>query len=259
VRIKNKKWYERFVGGDRLDLRLIDADVKLINEITEINPNTAVAVIAGSAVIMEEWKDRVPAILMMWYAGMEGGNALARIIFGEVNPSGKLPFTIPKTMEQLPPFDAFAETAEYGYYHGYTLFNKMGYEAAFPFGLGLSYTHFTYDSLKVLTPEVSSDGYVKVKVKLTNTGDRGGAEITQLYVGFRNSSIERPVKLLRAFTRNNLEPAETQTIEMAVPLSELAWYNPDQKQWEVESMEYEVYVGGSSLERDLLKATFTLR
>jgi beta-glucosidase len=257
-RKKNKKWYERFYGGDRLDLRLKERDTRLIEALAPENPKTIVSIIAGSAVTMEEWKDRAPGILLMWYAGMEGGNALANVLFGEVNPSGKLPFTIPKTMEQLPYFDAFTEEIEYGYYHGYTLFDKENKEAAFPFGYGLSYTAFTYDSLKALTPAAGSEGEIKFSVQVANTGSRPGAEVTQLYIGFANSAVDRPVKLLRAFAKTELAAGESKTIELTVPVKDLAWYNPETGNWEVERMAYEVYVGGSSRAEDLLRGGFAV-
>lgn len=256
ARKRDKKWYERFVGGDRLDLRLKERDTRLIDALAPENANLIVSIIGGSAVTMEEWKDKVPAILMMWYAGMEGGNALAHILFGEVNPSGKLPFTVPQTMDQLPAFDAFTEEIEYGYYHGYMLFDKKEESVAFPFGYGLSYADFAYDSLQVLTPEVVEGGVASFQVRVTNTGDRPGAEVTQLYVGFTNSAVDRPVKQLRAFAKTELAPGETKILRLDVPVEDLAYYNPDTESWEVERMRYEVYVGGSSRAADLLSGDF---
>ena len=141
---------------------------------------------------MEEWRNDVPAILMAWYFGMEGGHALARVLFGDVNPSGKMPLTTPKNEAQLPPFDEFADSIEYGPYHGYTLFDTKGQEPAFPFGYGLSYTTYAYTNLKVATPTVPADGRVEVTVDVTNTGTRAGEEIVQLYVGFEGAKVERP-------------------------------------------------------------------
>lgn len=258
-RKKNKKWFERFVGGDRLDLGLKERDQRLIEALASENDKTVVALIAGSAVVMEEWERQVSAILMMWYAGMEGGNALANVLFGAVNPSGKLPLTIPKRAEHLPPFDPFAEQVEYGYYHGYTLLDKEHQDAAFSFGFGLSYTQFVHDSLNILTPELTVDDVLNVRVPLTNTGDRMGAEVTQLYVGFANSTVDRPVKLLRAFKKTELAPGETKVVELRVPTKDLAWYNPRNQAWEVERMPYELYVGSSSQKEDLLVGSFVVK
>lgn len=255
----NLKWYQYVVGGDRLDLRLKERDLVLIDEISTVNPNTVVSIQAGSAVIIEEWKDKVPAILMAWYSGMEGGNALARILFGDVNPSGKLPFTVAREEQNYPYFDAFGEEVDYGYYHGYSLFDKKGIEPAFPFGYGLSYTQYSYDSLKVHTPELSPEGTLLVSVDVSNTGSMAGKEIIQLYIGFNNSTIDRPVKLLRGFRKIDLAPGDTQTVSFRVPVKELAYYNPLTKNWETELMDYEVYAGPSSASSDLIQGEFQIR
>ena len=217
-----------------------------------------VALVGGSVFTMEEWKDDVPAILMAWYFGMEGGNALARVLFGDVNPSGKMPLSIPKDESQLPFFDEFADTSEYGPYHGYTLIDREGYEPTFPFGHGLSYTTYAYDNLTVADPKVGSDGRLDVTVDVTNTGERAGEEIVQLYVGFEGSKVGRPVKLLRAFDKVALEPGETKTVPLSVEVKELAWYNPDAGAWEIEPMTYAVLVGPSSRTADLLTSTVTV-
>lgn len=246
-------------GGDRYPLGLKPADVEMIRAVAAVNPRTVVVLIGGSAITVEEWRDRVPAILMGWYFGMEGGNALARVLFGEVNPSGRLPFTIPTDVSHLPPFDPYSPVADYGYYHGYTLLDREGKEPAFPFGFGLSYTEFRYSGLEVLTPEVPVDGVLKARVKVANTGTREGAEVAQLYVGFSRSSVDRPVKLLRDFHKVRLAPGEERWVEFEVLAKDLAWYNPDRRQWEVESMDYEVWVGPSARSADLLPGVFTVR
>ena len=149
---------------------------------------------------------------MAWYFGMEGGHALARVLFGDVNPSGKMPLTTPKDESQLPFFDEFADKIEYGPYHGYTLVDKQKQEPAFPFGYGLSYTKYSYANLKVRTSVVPADGTVEVAVDVTNTGARAGEEVVQLYVAFDGSSVDRPVKLLRGFKKVSLAPGETKTV-----------------------------------------------
>jgi beta-glucosidase len=255
---KDKKWFELFIGGDRLDLNLKQRDTMVLEAVVDENPNIVVVLVSGGAITMEAWKDKVPGILLMWYAGMEGGGALANILFGEVCPSGKLPFTIPKNMDQLPFFEAFAEEIEYGYYHGYTLFEKKNKVAAFPFGFGLSYTQFKYEDMKVITPVVATSDTLEVSVNLNNIGDRTGKATTQLYIGFANSSIDRPVKILREFEKTSLEPGQSKTIGFSVPIEDLAWYNPESQSWEIEKMEYEVYVGGSSNSDDLLAGHFVV-
>jgi beta-glucosidase len=208
---------------------------------------------------MEEWKDAVPSILMAWYFGMEGGHALARVLFGDVNPSGKMPLTTPKTESQLPFFDEFADTIEYGPYHGYTLFDRKGEEPAFPFGHGLSYTTYAYANLRVLTPAVPPDGTIQVTVDVTNTGTRAGEEIVQLYVGFGGSRVERPVKLLRAFAKVPLGAGETRTVPLGVAVKDLARYDVAARSWRVDPLTYTVLVGPSSRHSDLLAAQVTVR
>jgi beta-glucosidase len=245
-------------GGDRVPLALKARDLDVIRASMSANPRTIVALVGGSVFTMEEWRKEVPAILMAWYFGMEGGHALARVLFGDVNPSGKMPLTTPKNEAQLPFFDEFANSIKYGPYHGYTLFDKTGQEPAFPFGYGLSYTTYAYSNLKVSTPTVPADGRVDVTVDVTNTGTRAGEEVVQLYVGFKGSKVERPAKLLRAFRKIALEPGETTTVPLSVEVKELAWYNVDTKGWEIEPMTYGVLVGPSSRGSDLLKASFTV-
>ena len=245
-------------GGDRVPLSLKERDITVVDTAAKANERCVVALVGGSIFTMEEWKNEVPAILMAWYFGMEGGNALARVLFGDVNPSGKMPLTTPTGESQLPPFDEFADTSVYGPYHGYTLIDREGHEPAFPFGHGLSYTTYAYDNLTVGTPTIGPDGRVDITVDVTNTGEVAGEEIVQLYVGFEGSRVERPVKLLRAFDKVALAPGETQTAPLSVEAKDLAWYNPDASAWEIEPMTYGVLVGPSSRNDDLLKASFTV-
>jgi beta-glucosidase len=205
---------------------------------------------------MENWRESVPSILMTWYAGMEGGTALANILFGEVNPSGKLPFTIPMDEKQLPLFDPFIKKIEYGYYHGYTLFDKEHLEPAFPFGFGLSYTTYDYSGLVLNNPKISGDEVLMAEIDVSNSGSQTGEEVVQLYIGFKNSEVNRPVKLLRGFQKVELKPGETKRLSFEIPADDLAWYNPETGQWEIEEMEYELYLGSSSLESDLHSTSF---
>ena len=244
-------------GGDRESLRLKPEDEKMILELSKAHPRCIVALVGGSAVVMEQWKESVPSILMTWYAGMEGGTALAHILFGEVNPSGKLPFTIPKNEKQLPLFDPFTKQVRYGYYHGYTLFDKEQKEPAYPFGFGLSYTDFSYKELALIDTEISEGEVLKAEINVSNSGFRTGEEVVQLYIGFKNSRVDRPVKLLRGFQKVELPPGEQVLVKFEIPMEELAWYNPEAEKWEIEEMEYELYLGSSSAESDLSTTTFT--
>ncbi|MFX1409423.1 MAG: beta-glucosidase [Promethearchaeota archaeon] len=234
--------------GDRTNLGLKENEIELISTIADVNNKCVVVLIGGSSIIMEEWKDKVPTILMAWYSGMEGGNALADILFGKVNPSGKLPLTIPKDPSHLPYFNKDADEIEYGYYHGYTLMDKEKYEPAFPFGFGLSYTEYTYKNLNVKI----LDDKIIASIDVSNNGSMTGEEIVQLYVGFENSTVDRPIKLLRGFARVKLNPKETKKVQVEVNKKDLAYYNAKSKTWEIENMEYSIYIGASSRKGDLL-------
>ncbi len=249
------EWIPQFkIGGDRDSLNLHKEDIELIKAISKVNPNTIVTLIGGSGIMMENWKNEVPAILMAWYSGMEGGHALANIILGNVNPSGKLSFTIPKNTSDLPFFDKNADEIEYGYYHGYTKFDKEGLEPAFPFGFGLSYTQFKYENLQI---EIVSEKII-ARVDVSNVGKIMGEEVVQLYIGFENSKIQRPIKLLKGFTKAQLQPGEKKTVKIDVNKNDLTWYNPDKMQWDLEDIEYNLYVGGSSRAQDLLTLKFII-
>jgi len=242
------------IGGDRENLALHDNDIELIKLVASENSNCIVVLIGGSAITMEEWKDQVPAILMAWYSGVEGGNALAKILFGDVNPGGKLPFTIPKDQKELPFFDKNADEIEYEYYHGYTLFDKKEFEPAFAFGYGLSYTLFNYSNLNV---RVENDRII-ASIDVKNVGKVAGDETVQLYIGFEQSRIDRPVKLLRGFSRISLMPSETKNVKIEITKKNLAWYNPESKSWEVEQIPYTLYMGSSSRTEDLLSTQFNI-
>lgn len=249
---------KRGTGGDRESLSLIAMDEALIHAVSKTNKNVVVVYIGGSAINMNSWEDKVPAILFAWYNGMEGGTALANILYGKVNPSGKLPFSIARNDSDYPDFNPYTLKINYGYYHGYTLFDKKNIEVAYPFGFGLSYTSFAYDSLNISTPQIDKAGALKASVNIRNTGDVFGEEVVQLYVGFRNSKIDRPVKLLRGFDKIGLEPGETKIVDFEVRSEDLAWYDPETKTWKIEAMEYELYIGASSKEAMLLTDTFTV-
>jgi len=240
--------------GDRPNLGLKEEDIRLIEAISEVNEKCVVVLIGGSAILMEEWKEKIPSILMAWYSGMEGGTALANILFGKVNPSGKLPITIPKDPAQLPYFKIDVDEIEYGYYHGYTLMEKENIEPAFPFGFGLSYTEYSYKNIRVEL----TDKKIIVSVDVSNTGTVAGEEIVQLYVGFENSSVDRPIKLLRGFKRVALIPNETKSVSIEIKKKNLAWYNPDNRVWEIESIKYTIYIGSSSKNEDLLTTQISL-
>ena len=240
------------VGGDRLSLKLREDDEILIEEISKVNDNIVVVYIGGSAIDMSRWEKNVPSIVFSWYSGMEGGNALAKIIYGDVNPSGKLPFTIARNSSDYPYFNPYTDTITYGYYHGYSLFEKYKKEIAYPFGHGLSYSDFKYENFN-LTNNSLGDSILFFSVDLTNISDIGGKEILQFYVGFENSEIERPLKLLRDFKKVYLKAGEKKSINFKINKNDLSYYNTEKKKWMNESIEYNFYVGSSSDKNKLLK------
>ncbi|MBW2240924.1 MAG: glycoside hydrolase family 3 C-terminal domain-containing protein, partial [Deltaproteobacteria bacterium] len=244
------------IGGDRLDLSLGARQEALILAATEANPNTVVAVMAGSAVLMEHWREQVPAILLLWYPGMEGGNALADILFGQINPSGRLPFSMPRRAEDLPTFDRDASACTYDLWHGYTKLERDGVEPAFAFGFGLSYTEFGFANASVqLDAEAET---LSVEVDVTNSGSRPGETVVQAYAGRTEPDIEQPMKRLCAFTRLALGPGETRRAELRVALKDIAWFDSDASCWRLGARLWTIRVGGSSANADLCEATIEL-
>lgn len=249
---------EGLIGaGDRDNLGLSNRHKDLIARAAANNDRVIVVLEGGSAIETESWREDVEAILMAWYPGMEGGTAIADILFGDVNPSGKLPITFPKSMDQLYEFGSGQSSIEYGYYHDYRYFDKESLDPQYPFGYGLSYTDFHYSDLQLSHTTISPDGTLTVRLRVENTGQVAGDEIVQLYIGYPNSAVDRPVKELKGFERVSLRPGKMSHLTMEVEAADLAYYNVQTGTWEVEETEYKVYVGASS--RDLLLSdTFTV-
>ena len=243
------------VGGDRASIRLHKEESQLLQEVGPMNEKSIAVLIGGSAIVVEEWKEHINGIIHAFYPGMEGGTSIARTLFGDNNPGGKLPFTVVTDEKHYPPFDRFAEEVTYDRYHGYIRLDHEGNEAAFPFGYGLSYTTFAMDSVEVEVQEEQ----VNVSVRVQNTGTRAGDEVVQLYIGFDQSAVEREHKLLKGFERLSLKPGESQRVTISCPFDKLRWYNPQTGSWELEKMEYQVFVGSSSDESDLMEGSFEVR
>ena len=242
------------VGGDRVSLRLHDNESRLLQEVGPVNKHSVAILIGGSAILVEEWKDQVNGIIHAFYPGMEGGTAIAKTVFGAVNPGGKLPFTVAASENHYPEFDRLAEEVTYDRYHGYIKLDHDGHLAAFPFGFGLSYTTFSHDSAVVQVLEST----IEAAVNVTNTGNVPGDQVIQLYIGFDQSAVEREHKLLKDFQRVSLEPGETKRVTLTCPFNKIRWFNPASGQWELEKMEYQAYIGSSSDSKDLIKATFQI-
>ncbi len=246
-------------GGDRSSLTIHQIDEALIRAVRSLNPNTIVVLIGGGPIIIEHWRPLVPAILLAWYPGCEGGNALADILTGKVNPSGKLPCVFPRYPDQLPPFDPAALEIEYGYYHGYRLMDQTGETPAFPFGFGLSYTTYAYQNLRLSQNRLGKRDTLQVQVDVTNTGSRPGVEVAQLYVGYPGHGVDRPRRDLKGFARIALQPGERKTVDISVPVSELAFYDESSASWIVETGPYVAYAGPWAREDDLLKVGFEVK
>ena len=244
-------------GGDRSSLSLHPDDEKLIEAVVAANPRTIVALMGGSAIITEAWRDKVPGIMMLWYPGQEGGNAFADILLGKVNPSGKLPCSFPRQLADLPHFDKDATEATYDLWHGYRKIERDGAEAAFPFGFGLSYTSFALNNLRLASGSIGKDGIVSTSVEVSNTGGMSGEEVVQLYIGARSSKVERANKELKAFTKIALEPGETRLVRLAVSAHDFAYYD-EKDGWVVEPGDYEVVIGRHSADKEALRASFTI-
>jgi beta-glucosidase len=240
--------------GDRTSLQLSATHIALIQAVSAVNPRTIVVVEGGSAITVEGWIDRVKGLIDAWYPGVQGGVALADILFGDVNPSGKLPVTVPTSEAQLPPFDNTSSEVTYGFLHGYRYVDHSGTSPRFPFGFGLSYTRFSYANLSLAAPTTAPGGNLTVSVDVTNTGTVAGDEIAQLYVSVQGSAVELAVRDLKGFQRVHLDPGQRETVSFALTAQDLAYYDVGRAAWVLEPTAYVISVGASS--RDLpLSAT----
>src|SRR5262249_23123250 len=194
------------------------------------------------AVDMNAWLDRVPAVLEVWYPGQEGGTALAEIVFGAVNPSGRLPVTFERRQQDNPTHDSYYPPAgdkrvvyKEGIFVGYRGYEHNGVKPLFPYGHGLSYTTFTYSNLKIVTIGLTSGkasiGGFAVSFELTNTGQREGSEVAQVYVADSHAKLPRPGKELKGFAKIILRPGETRHVSVALSPRALSYYDPEAKQW----------------------------
>ena len=254
----------QYEGGnnDKQNIDLPGAQAELIDAVARANPRTVVVLVNGSPVAMDSWLARVPAVLEAWYPGQEGGNAIADILFGAANPSGKLPETFPHRLEDNPAHGNFpgAEGKVHyreGIFVGYRHYDARRIEPLFPFGHGLSYAEFAYANLRVSPTTITPDDPFTVSVDVRNTGDIPGKEVVQLYIGDLESSLERPVRELKAFEKIHLEPGETKTVLFTLGSDALRFFDPDRNTWIVEPGEFAIIVGGSS--RGGLKEALVVR
>ncbi|WP_322775369.1 beta-glucosidase family protein [Synechococcus sp. CBW1107] len=218
-----------FAAGDRTDLTLPADQVALIRQVAAANPRTVVVLMGGGAMLIEDWRQLVPGLLMLWYPGEQGGAALADVLLGRVSPSGRLPFSVPSQASHLPPFEPRAPVVVYDLWHGYRRLQRDGHPAAFPFGFGLSYSQFMASDL---TAEIQrADGrmtQLQGSVTITNTGDMEAGEVVQLYLEPPARELERPARTLVAFERLLLAAGEARRITLAIQLRACATFDPAQ-------------------------------
>ena len=247
-----------FVGGlshdddreavDRLNLKLPGGQDEVISKLLEANDNTVILLMGGSPVEMP-WIDQAPTVVWGWYGGMEGGRAYADVLFGDVNPSGKLPITMPVRLEDSAPIaldDYGPDVANYpeGVFIGYRWYEKQGIEPLFSFGHGLSYTSFEYSDLEI-SASAEAETVANVTATITNSGDRAGAEIVQLYLNDVEASVERPAKELKGFVKVYLEPGESSRVEMPLTLRDLSFWDVESNDWKAEPGKFEIMIGAS--------------
>lgn len=257
----NKSDHQDAEGSDRETMSLPYGQDQLIRELVKSNPNLVVVNISGTGVAMP-WVDEVPAILQAWYLGSETGNALASVLAGDVNPSGKLPYTYYASLDQVgahvmgeyPGHKSVDKLGNEvmdipyneGIYVGYRYIDKNKLRPTFPFGHGISYTTFDYG--KATSPKVfkNNDDKIKVSVPVTNSGKKAGKETVQLYVRDVKSSVDRPVKELKGFKKVNLAPGETQEVVFEIGRDALSYFDADKHEWVMEPGEFEILIGASS-------------
>jgi beta-glucosidase len=247
------------------------AETNLVQSVAAVNKHTIVVINSGGSVAWAGWLDKVPAVLQAWYPGQSGGQAVAEIIFGDVNPSGRLPATFEKNFEDNPtsPYyhvrenkkrpgsDVTYPATPYteGIFVGYRGYDEKKIEPQFAFGHGLSYTEFDFSHVQVSAKKIPSNGQVTVSVDVKNSGKKAGAEVVQLYVHDVKSSVKQPVKELKGFERVSLQPGEKKTVKIQLDANQLAYFDVNTHGWVVEPGEFDVLIGASS--RDIRgKASF---
>jgi beta-glucosidase len=239
-------------GVDKPDMNMPFGQDELVKAVLAANPNTVVVLYGGGPIDVSAWAGQAKGIVEAWYPGMEGGNALAHILFGDVNPSGKLPVTFPVKLEDSPamklgeypstPGNPLKQTYKEDIFVGYRYFDTYKVAPQFAFGHGLSYTTFKYDNLSV-TPGSKS---ATVKLRVTNSGKTAGAEVVQVYVKDEQASVKRPEKELKGFQKVFLQPGESKTVTLTLDAGAFQYYDEAKKQWVLEPGKFDVLVGSSS-------------
>ncbi len=250
----NKNFQQDCEGADRITYDLPFGQNELIDDLLKVNKNLGIILVSGNAVSMP-WLDKVPALMQSWYLGSEAGSATANVIAGDINPSGKLPYSIPKKLEDNGaisfgtisyPGDSIKQIYKEDILVGYRWHDTKKIPALFPFGYGLSYTTFEYGKANTDKKEYGKDETIKVSVTVTNKGKVDGAESVQVYASQSKPSVERPEKELKAFKKVFLKAGETQTVELAVPVKDLAFFDDKTHNWTVESDQFTLHCAASS-------------
>jgi beta-glucosidase len=238
-------------GYDRPDLDLTEQQIALIKAVAQVQPNTVVVLNNGAPITMNAWIDGVAAVLESWMMGQAGAAAIADILFGKVNPSGKLAETFPRRLEDTPAYLNFPGEAGQvrhgeGLYIGYRYYDARQLPVLFPFGFGLSYTTFDYRNPRLSADHIKDSDGVSVMVDVTNTGRVAGKEIVQVYVHDRHASLARPEKELKGFAKVALQPGESKTVTIPLDFRAFAYYHPEYKQWITESGEFDILIAASA-------------
>lgn len=230
--------FEGFSGGDRTNLELPAVQKNLLKKLYASGKPVVLVLLNGSALSVNWENENLPAILEAWYPGEEGGTAIADVLFGDYNPSGRLPVTFYKSVKDLPSFDDYnMKGRTYRYFDGKVLY---------PFGHGLSYTKFKYGLPGITRSVISPSDSTEVKFKISNTGTRPGEEVVKLYIKDIESSVERTIMSLRGFKRIMLNPGESRTVTFSIKPEDLAYYDPGKKADIVESGSFDILIGPSS-------------
>lgn len=232
-------------AGDRDDLAVPAEEVALIRAASALNDRVIVVLEGGAAFTVSDWVDEAQGLLMAFYPGSEGGHAIADVLFGDEDASGRLPFSVPVSEADLPAFDNTSDTVTYGYFHGYRHLQNEGMAPQYPFGFGLSYASFALANLIVTPGPIARDGTVSASVDVTNTSAVRGRQTVQLYVGAIGSRVTRAPRELRAFAQIELAPGATETVTMRFLAADLAFWDEAAGAFELEALEYAVGVGTS--------------
>lgn len=269
----NKSDHQDAEDSDRKSLELPYDQDKVITELAKVNKHLVVVNISGNAVAMP-WVNEVPAIIQTWYLGSESGNAIASVLFGDVNPAGKLPFSFPVQLTDIGAHklgeypgkkedlankrDTIDVTYNEGIFVGYRWLDKEKIKPLFSFGHGLSYTTFEYGKVSADRKDMTANDNITFSVNIKNTGDRDGAEIVQLYISDLKSSLPRPVKELKAFEKVFLKKGEDKTVTFTVDKSALSFFDDSKHEWVAEPGDFEALIGASSSDIKS-KVKFTLK